>query len=147
MESGHLWYPQHCGTLASPWMHREENKLQAVLISLLAPFQRNIGKLFLYLLEQNTAENLAVSPLASVGASATGHPRTTCSPLPEKRMLWASVAVHIAFLYCQSFSVLLFNPMKKRGSSFEQKDTEAAMPSSLVGDRILWAQEGGHGVL
>lgn len=62
-------------------------------------------------------------------------------------MLWASVAVRIAFLYCQSFSVLLFNPMKKRGSSFEQKDTEAAMPSSLVGDRILWAQEGGQGVL
>lgn len=45
------------------------------------------------------------------------------------------------------FLFFYFNPMKKRGSSFEQKDTEAAMPSSLVGDRILWAQEGGQGVL
>lgn len=142
-------------TPAFPWMHREENKLQALFTILFASFKRNIGKLFLYffssqipqLLEQNTAENLAVSPLASVGASVKGHPRTTCSPLPEKRMLWASVAVHIAPLYCHSFPILLVNPMKKRVSLFEQKDTKATMPSSPVGDRNLWAQEGGQGVL
>lgn len=99
------------------------------------------------LLEQNTAEILAVSPAASVGASVKGHPRTTCSPLPEKRMLWASVAVHVAPLYCHSFSILLVSPMKKRVSLFEQKDTEAAMPFSPVRDRNLWAQEGGQGVL
>lgn len=58
-------------------------------------------------------------------------------------MLWASVAVHVAPLYCHSLSILLVSPMKKRVSLFEQKDTEAAMPFSPVGDRNLWLRREG----
>jgi hypothetical protein len=113
-------------------MNRKEIQLQAGLISLFASLQRNIGKLALYflaseipsLLEQNTAENLAGFPLASIGISVKVHPKEACSLLPEKRMLWDSVAVWTASLYCRSFSTLLFNPMKKRVSSFEQNDSE-----------------------
>lgn len=129
LESGHIWCLPHCHTLASPWMGREEIKLQAGLIPLLASFQRNTGKTYLILfcltdsLTFRTKHNwnLAVSPVANVGTSVKVHPKASSSPLPEKRMLWAS-----CIPYCCSFSIFLLNLWRKWCVGFGQEDSEAA---------------------
>lgn len=116
-------------------MNKEEVKLQARLLSLFASFHRNTGKLvFIFfasqipqLLEQNLSRKLScLTSGQGRGFNESASKGQFGHHSPEKRMLWTSVAVRTASLHCHSFAIFLFNPMKKRVSSFEQKDHEAA---------------------
>lgn len=91
---------------------------------------------------------MTVSPIASVGASVKGHSRANCSPLPDKRMLWAGMTGCVHLLT----AVFFFHPSiqlyEENGVLIlSRRILRLPMSFNPVGDRRLQAQERRQGVV